>query len=170
MFHLLFINSWTHHSIFHLVQGHFRTLLGRQSFQTLSSLDSSFEIESWELCSDYLKVEFVGHIVSFEGILTSPAKTKAEVSWAGGLGGLKNITNVRSFLGFFSYYRKFVKNFASIAKPLQEEKNQLLSRCEDLLNIICLLCRQQYLALRNRQLTGKVFLFFPCKITWQPLS
>ena len=82
--------------------------------------------------------------MSFEGISTSPAKTKKEVSWAG---VLKNITNVRSFLGFFSYYRKFVKDFASIAKPLQEEKNQLLSRCENLLNIICLLCG--HLALRN---------------------
>ena len=30
----------------------------------------------------------------------------------------KNITQVRSFLGFCNYYRKFIKNYAEIAKPL----------------------------------------------------
>ena len=62
------------------------------------------------------QVEFLGHIVSSEGISTSPAKTKAVESWM----VPRNITEVRSFLGLCSYYRKFVKDFASIAKPLHD--------------------------------------------------
>ena len=33
---------------------------------------------------------------------------------------LKNITQVRSFLGFCNYYRKFIKGYAQIAKPLYQ--------------------------------------------------
>ena len=60
--------------------------------------------------------EFLGHIVSSEGISTSSAKTKAVESWR----VPRNITEVRPFLGLCSYYRKFVKDFASIAKPLHD--------------------------------------------------
>ena len=31
----------------------------------------------------------------------------------------KNVSEVRSFLGLASYYRKFCKDFATVAEPLQ---------------------------------------------------
>ena len=32
----------------------------------------------------------------------------------------ENVTEVRSFIGFCGYYRRFIKDFAGIAKPLHQ--------------------------------------------------
>ena len=60
------------------------------------------------------EVAFLGHIVGKEGISTDPKKIEAVSEWP----RPKNATGVRSFLGLCSYYRKFVKGFADIAKSL----------------------------------------------------
>jgi transposase InsO family protein len=60
------------------------------------------------------QVEFLGHIVSAEGIGTDPRKIEAVLDWP----IPSNLTEVRSFLGLCSYYRRFVKSFSSIAAPL----------------------------------------------------
>ena len=66
-------------------------------------------------CTLFAKqVEYLGHVVSEEGIQTSPEKTQAIDNWP----IPRNVTEVRSFLGLCSYYRKFVKDFALIASPL----------------------------------------------------
>ncbi|XP_011634591.1 uncharacterized protein LOC105425493 [Pogonomyrmex barbatus] len=59
------------------------------------------------------QVKYLGHVVSSAGIATDPEKTEAVTEWL-----VQNKKQVRSFLGFCSYYRKFVKGFSSIAKPL----------------------------------------------------
>lgn len=61
-------------------------------------------------------VKYLGHIVSSEGISTDPDKTAAVKSWA------KPTTEkeLRSFLGMAGYYRRFVKDFSKIARPLHE--------------------------------------------------
>ena len=68
------------------------------------------------------KVEFLGHVVSREGISTDPSKVKAIQDWPIPL----DLTGVRSFLGTCSYYRRFIKGYANIAKPLHQlaEKNR----------------------------------------------
>jgi len=67
------------------------------------------------------RVAFLGHIVSAEGIATDPSKTDAVAQWP----TPQSRREVQQFLGLANYYRRFVKNFASIAKPLQRltEKN-----------------------------------------------
>ena len=60
------------------------------------------------------KVTFLGHVVSKEGISTDPEKIDAVLNWP----VPKTLTKLRSFLGLYSYYRKFIKGFASLAKPL----------------------------------------------------
>lgn len=66
-------------------------------------------------CNFFCKeVSFLGHIVSSKGIKTVPAKTKAVYDWT----RPTNKSELRSFLGLVSYYRKFIKEFAKIAKYL----------------------------------------------------
>ena len=65
------------------------------------------------------KVNYLGHIVSKEGIETDPKKIEATEKWP----VPKTVTEVRSFLGFTNYYCKFIPRYAQEAKPL----NQLVS-------------------------------------------
>ena len=51
--------------------------------------------------------------MSQEGIQTDPEKTSAIQDWP----VPQNIKDVRSFLGCTGYYRRFIQNFARIARP-----------------------------------------------------
>ena len=62
------------------------------------------------------KVKYLGHIISEDGIETDPAKTEAISQWP----IQKNVQELRQALGFFGYYRRFVKGYASIARPLHD--------------------------------------------------
>ena len=62
------------------------------------------------------KLEFLGHIVSADGIQMDPGKVKAMTDWP----VPKNSTEVKGFLGLLNYYRRFIRNFARIALPLTE--------------------------------------------------
>ena len=58
----------------------------------------------------------VGHVVSKNGIETDPEKNAALTTWP----ELQTVKDLLSCLGFTGYYRRFVKDNAKIAKPLND--------------------------------------------------
>lgn len=59
-------------------------------------------------------IAYLGHVISGAGITTGSTKVQAIVNWP----QPKNVKDVRASLGLAGYYRKFVKHFGIIAKPL----------------------------------------------------
>ena len=59
-------------------------------------------------------VEFLGHVVSRQGIQADPSKLEKLRAFP----TPTNVAELRTFLGFASYYRKFIRNLATIASPL----------------------------------------------------
>ena len=60
------------------------------------------------------EIQYLGHILGIEGIKPVLAKTEAIKA----MNPPVNPKQVRAFLGLVGYYRKFIKNFVKIAKPL----------------------------------------------------
>ena len=60
------------------------------------------------------KIGFLGVIIGPEGIEMEKKKVNGVLSWP----EPKNIKDVRKFLGLANYYRRFIKNFAQIARPI----------------------------------------------------
>ncbi|GFT53232.1 retrovirus-related Pol polyprotein from transposon 412 [Trichonephila clavipes] len=78
------------------------------------------------------EVNYLGHIISAEGVRTDPEKVSAVKNWK----RPENLRELRSFLGLCTYYRKFVKGFSNIARPLHKQteskqKFQWAKECED---------------------------------------
>jgi hypothetical protein len=59
-------------------------------------------------------VEYLGHIITSTGVSTDPTKISAVQAWPIS----KNITKMRGFLGLAGYYRRFVKDYGKIYRPL----------------------------------------------------
>ncbi|GJR44156.1 putative reverse transcriptase domain-containing protein [Tanacetum coccineum] len=60
------------------------------------------------------KVQFLGHVIDSEGIHVDPAKIESIKDWA----SPKTPTEIHQFLGLAGYYRRFIKGFSKIAKPM----------------------------------------------------
>ncbi|GJU29077.1 reverse transcriptase domain-containing protein [Tanacetum coccineum] len=60
------------------------------------------------------KVQFLSHVIDSEGIHVDPAKIKSIKDWA----SPKTPIEIQQFLGLAGYYRRFIKGFSKIAKPM----------------------------------------------------
>lgn len=78
------------------------------------------------------EVEYLGYMVSSKGIRPMNDKLEAIHNWP----LPKTVTEIQSFLGLANYYRRFIRDFAKIAKPLTEltHKDRTFEMSEEAIN------------------------------------
>jgi len=82
------------------------TILGQNQF-LLKHSKCSFAKKS---------LEYLGHIISAEGVSTDPAKIQAVTTWP----VPQDLKQLRGFLGLSGYYRKFIQHYGIINRPLTD--------------------------------------------------
>jgi hypothetical protein len=66
-------------------------------------------------CDFYQKeIQYLGHIISAEGIVVDSEKTKSIRKWL----VPKDVVDIWSFMGITRYYRRFIEGFSKIAYPI----------------------------------------------------
>lgn len=60
------------------------------------------------------EVKYLGLMVGSDGVRMDPEKVDAVASWE----APKSVKDVQAFLGFANFYRRFVKDYSTISKPL----------------------------------------------------
>ncbi len=60
------------------------------------------------------RIEYLGLVISENQVEMDPVKIRGVVDWP----VPKKVKDVQSFLGFVNFYRKFIRNFSEIARPL----------------------------------------------------
>jgi hypothetical protein len=105
-------SSWFHRQYFYFKsdsdhEGHLRLVLQKLRDNRLDA--------KYRKCEFWIdEVTFLGHIISNGGISVDPAKVKEIMEWS----VPTTVTEVQSFLGLVGYYRRFIKGFSKIAKPM----------------------------------------------------
>lgn len=83
--------------------------------ETLRKYNMEIQIDKCEFFQK--EVAFLGHVVTPEGVKPNPEKIEAIQEWP----LPANEKELRACLGVIGYYRKFIKDFARIAKLLTQQ-------------------------------------------------
>ena len=60
------------------------------------------------------KIGFLGVVIGSNGIEMEEEKVDGVLSWP----EPKNVKDIRKFMGLANYYRRFIKDFAQVARPI----------------------------------------------------
>ena len=85
-----------------------------QVFERIRAAGLKFKPEKCSMLQT--EVVFLGHVVSKEGIRPDPTNVSKILDWP----KPETSKQVKQFVATGSYYRRFIKNFAKIAKPLTD--------------------------------------------------
>jgi hypothetical protein len=105
------------------------------------------------------ELAFLGHIVGKDGIKMDPEKIKAIIKYP----KPQTVKEIQSFLGGAGYYRRFIKNYSKIAKPLSDLTRGYTRKHQNTKNISDLWdekCEKSFNKLK-RKLTQKPILQYP---------
>ena len=72
------------------------------------------------------QVNYLGHVISEQGIACDPEKVAAVVNWP----VPKNVDELGKFLGTAGYHRRYIKGYSQIAAPLHKLLNEDPDRCK----------------------------------------
>lgn len=86
----------------------------QQVFQLLR--EHQFKVRLTKCAFAKQQLVYLGHVISGEGVSTDPSKISVVKKWP----TPSNVKELRGFLGLAGYYRRFVRNFGVIARPLTE--------------------------------------------------
>lgn len=81
-------------------------------FKTLEKANMKVQLDKCDFFKD--EVEYLGFIVSSKGIKTNPKKVETIRDFP----YPKTLKDLRSFLGMSGFYRRFIRDYAKLAKPL----------------------------------------------------
>nr|GEW39228.1 putative reverse transcriptase domain-containing protein [Tanacetum cinerariifolium] len=92
----------------------FRTRYGHFEFQMIPFGMTNAPAVFIDLMNRLDSIQFLGHVIDNKGVDVDPAKIEAIRNWA----APTTPTKVRQFLRLAGYYRRFIKGFSLISKPL----------------------------------------------------
>lgn len=98
---LIYSKTWTDHLI------HLQLVLGILR-------DNNLYLKQSKCSFGQASIEYLGHIVSHEGVVANPSKLQTIEDWP----VPKNVKGLRGFWGLTGYYKKFVSGYGNEYQPL----------------------------------------------------
>ena len=95
----------------------------REVFKRIRMASLKLKAEKCDLFKE--EITYLGHVISADGVKTDPKKVTTIQNYNIPM----FVTDVRGFLGLCSYYRRFIKNFSDLTKPLNDLTKKDSDRC-----------------------------------------